>query len=147
MKPRLIAHRGNINGPNPEMENHPEHIRTALQLGFDVEIDVRHVGGMILLGHDSSQHKVEWPLLEDRRIWCHAKTIITFQTLLSNRRINCFYLNTEEIVLTSQGYIWTFGIEAVPNTIYGGNSGCMSNMPSVYGICSDYVQTIQSTSD
>ena len=36
----LISHRGNINGPNPEMENNPEYIQKALDLGYDVEVDV-----------------------------------------------------------------------------------------------------------
>jgi len=27
---KLIAHRGNINGPNPEKENHPDYINTAI---------------------------------------------------------------------------------------------------------------------
>ena len=37
---KLIAHRGNINGPNPEMENNPEYILNTLSLGYDCEIDV-----------------------------------------------------------------------------------------------------------
>ena len=28
----LISHRGNINGPNPEMENNPEYIQKAIRL-------------------------------------------------------------------------------------------------------------------
>ena len=34
----LISHRGNISGPNPERENHPEYIFEALQAGYDVDI-------------------------------------------------------------------------------------------------------------
>ena len=30
---KLIAHRGNIDGPS-EMENHPDHIQKALDAGF-----------------------------------------------------------------------------------------------------------------
>ena len=37
---KLIAHRGNINGPNPEKENHPDYINTAIKSGYDVEVDV-----------------------------------------------------------------------------------------------------------
>ena len=36
----FISHRGNINGRNSEMENHPEYIMAALREGYDVEIDV-----------------------------------------------------------------------------------------------------------
>ena len=37
---KLIAHRGNIDGPNPERENSPEYIEEALKAGYDVEVDV-----------------------------------------------------------------------------------------------------------
>ena len=37
----LIAHRGNVSGPNPEMENNPLYIDRALEKGYDVEIDIR----------------------------------------------------------------------------------------------------------
>ena len=36
----IIAHRGNLNGPQPENENNPEYINSALELGFSAEIDV-----------------------------------------------------------------------------------------------------------
>ena len=36
----LISHRGNINGKNPEKENHPDYIWVAIQAGYEVEIDV-----------------------------------------------------------------------------------------------------------
>ena len=32
----LIAHRGNISGPNPKRENTPEYIEEAIEKGFDV---------------------------------------------------------------------------------------------------------------
>ena len=32
----LISHRGNLTGKNPERENHPDYIKEALDLGFDV---------------------------------------------------------------------------------------------------------------
>ena len=36
----LISHRGNINGRQPNLENLPEYIDSALELGYDVEIDI-----------------------------------------------------------------------------------------------------------
>jgi hypothetical protein len=36
----LIAHRGNINGPNKEHENSPGYILNAIELGYDVEVDI-----------------------------------------------------------------------------------------------------------
>ena len=36
---KFISHRGNLNGPIEEYENHPEYILEALKKGFNVEID------------------------------------------------------------------------------------------------------------
>ena len=37
---KLIAHRGLFNGPNKELENNPDQIEKAWNLGFDCEIDL-----------------------------------------------------------------------------------------------------------
>ena len=50
---RLIAHRGNLNGPNPLVENDPQRITYCIDEGYDVEIDVRydHHTNMLWLFH------------------------------------------------------------------------------------------------
>lgn len=35
-----IAHRGNINGKLPEMENSPNYVMAAIEKGYDCEIDL-----------------------------------------------------------------------------------------------------------
>ena len=55
---RLIAHRGNITGPDPSRENHPDYIRQAIDLGYNVEIDVWRIGGKFILGHDEPQYEI-----------------------------------------------------------------------------------------
>ena len=59
---RLIAHRGNLNGPNPLVENDPQRITYCIDEGYDVEIDVRydHHTNMLWLGHDEPQYKITW---------------------------------------------------------------------------------------
>ena len=42
---KIISHRGNIRGPNPEKENRPSYIDCALGNGYDVEIDINTVKG------------------------------------------------------------------------------------------------------
>ena len=54
----LISHRGNINGPNPSMENKPEYVLDAKLKGYDVEIDVWWKEDGFYLGHDEPQYKV-----------------------------------------------------------------------------------------
>ena len=59
---KLIAHRGNINGPDPSKENTPEYIEQAIAQGFDVEVDVRYspLHSKLYLGHDEPDYKVDW---------------------------------------------------------------------------------------
>ena len=58
---KLISHRGNINGPNKEQENHPDYITSALKQGYDVEVDVWLIDGNIVLGHDEPQYDLGPP--------------------------------------------------------------------------------------
>jgi hypothetical protein len=50
----LISHRGNINGKQPNKENHSLYIFEAIKQGFQVEIDVWFIDGKFKLGHDES---------------------------------------------------------------------------------------------
>ena len=37
---KLIAHKGNIDGPNSVTENHPDQIDKCIAEGYDVEVDL-----------------------------------------------------------------------------------------------------------
>ena len=71
---KLIAHRGNINGPDPENENSPKYIESAIQQGYDVEIDLRVDLGL-QLGHDESQYFIDssWLSTFKDNLWIHCK--------------------------------------------------------------------------
>jgi hypothetical protein len=60
----LISHRGNISGPNPEQENHPDYIWAAIQAGYDVEVDVWFENGKFMLGHDEPQYEFPFGLIK-----------------------------------------------------------------------------------
>ena len=62
----LIAHRGNVDGPEPERENSYEHINNALNRGFDVEIDVWYHENNWYLGHDEPKYTFGWHWLKHR---------------------------------------------------------------------------------
>ena len=83
---RLIAHRGNLNGPNPLVENDPQRITYCIDEGYDVEIDVRydHHTNMLWLGHDEPQHKVNWFWIAGRRehLWIHCKMLQLYMSFL-----------------------------------------------------------------
>ena len=63
----LISHRGNINGPIFEAENKPEYIDDTIRLGYEVEIDIWIIEGVLLLGHDESQYGITLDWLNKRK--------------------------------------------------------------------------------
>ena len=139
----LIAHRGNIDGPELERENNPEYINIALDRGFDVEIDVWYHDERWYLGHDKPQYEVgiHWLKKEDR-LWVHCKDYKTLAKMMELRphAINFFYHTNEDYILTSQGIIWAF-----PDKPGGNNTICVmpelnnSSVDGFCGICSDYI--------
>ena len=69
---RLISHRGNIDGPD-KLENHPDRIKYALKIGYDVEIDIWNLDGVLYLGHDVPEHNIRIDFLNQHRLWIHCK--------------------------------------------------------------------------
>lgn len=138
---KLIAHRGNIHGPNSEKENHPDYITQTLKLGYDVEIDVWYENEKWYLGHDSPTYEIKYGFLCDRRFWLHAKNGDAFNMLLQDCTLNVFWHTTEDWVLTSKRHIWTY-----PNkTLYPESicvlpeRGWVGDIEKCYGVCTDYV--------
>ena len=139
----LIAHRGNINGPNPERENHPEYILEALNQGYNVEVDLWWKKSLMdewFLGHDEPQYRTHKKLLHRDGVWIHCKDYKTFQRL-ADTNLNFFYHTDEDYVLTGHNFIWAYpGKPGTENTI------CV--MPEYYdtpvegfaGVCSDFVE-------
>jgi hypothetical protein len=136
---KIISHRGNLDGRKPECENNPTYIQQALDLGFDVEIDVWFVDGEFFLGHDSAIYHVEssWILGRAASLWCHAKNIEAMEQLLLMDDVICFWHETDKMTLTSSGILW----------MYPGNYNHKAitveldepkNIPKVWGICTDY---------
>ena len=73
---KLIAHKGNINGPDPSKENTPEQIEYCIKNGYDVEIDVWYdLDGKLWLGHDKAQYEITWWWLAGLQsyLWIHCK--------------------------------------------------------------------------
>ena len=55
---KIIAHRGNIIGPQPAFENTTNYVLDAVYKGFEVEIDVWWKKGNFYLGHDGSEQYI-----------------------------------------------------------------------------------------
>ena len=139
----LISHRGNIEGPNSSLENSPDYINTALNLGFDVEIDVwLDPDGDIYLGHDFGIYPVDPTFLINEHLWCHAKNIEAFEYMLKNRFIHCFWHQDDFYTLTSRAYVWCYPGHYARHSrsIYVLSDKVLMDLSNVHGICSDYIK-------
>jgi hypothetical protein len=142
---KLISHRGNISGPNPEKENHPEYILAALQEGYDVEIDVWFENEKFMLGHDEPQYEFPFELLDQNysKLWIHCKNMDALSILnnldSSGDKVNYFWHENDLGVLTSKGYIWSTnlfnrGILVMPEVFN------KEPIETTFGVCSDYIE-------
>lgn len=151
----LIAHRGLTDGPNALLENTPEQIHRALRAGYGVEVDLWYRDDQFFLGHDAPVHPCDWQLLTQDRLWIHCKDTTTFFRLRHiNNGLNFFFHDRDDIVLTSQGDIWTY--LGQPHTLSAWSIAVMPEMTydwdeikqlhdsnACYAICSDYVNRIR----
>ena len=144
---RFIAHRGNIEGRNPDRENTISYIEEALALDLDVEIDVTLSEGQYYLGHDELGEVIPTESLNNHRIWCHAKTLETLRSLAPLPQVNVFFQTTEQIVLTSKGFFWNhsdvmsgFGPKDV-GVMLDYHEQFMTANPGLHALCSDHALT------
>ncbi len=145
---KLIAHKGNVNGPDPSKENTPEQIEWCIDNGYDVEIDIRYNpdNDKFYLGHDEHQHEVNWWWLAGKsaHLWIHCKDLTTLHEFTAKTSgYNYFWHQGDDYTLTSRGQIW-----ASPGKPYKNDTVIVVEDPEdikeydCYGICSDYVGRI-----
>lgn len=144
----LIAHRGNLKGPDPEVENRPEQIDLCIGLGFHVEIDLRYIDDSFYLGHDYPDHHINEDYLLARKdsLYCHAKDLAALRRLLE-MKMKCFFHDTDAAVLTSDGMIWCYpgqrsgsslDILVMPERVDPEFGSLNSDLKICRGICTDY---------
>jgi len=104
---KLISHRGNICGRVPARENRPSYIDCALQLGYDVEIDIRYCKGEFWLGHDTPDYKIPeiWINTRKHMLWFHCKDIFS-AIRLKDMKVNYFCHTADPYVPVSSGHFW-----------------------------------------
>jgi hypothetical protein len=142
---KLISHRGNIAGPQPELENTPAYVLNALKRGFECEVDLWHHNKEWFLGHEGPETKIDLDFVMRDDIWVHAKDLGTMAELIKidSHLINFFYHTVEDAVMTSRGYLWTYpgkplthySIAVKPENI----EGEWPNIGACDGICSDWI--------
>ena len=145
----FISHRGNLTGPEKKSENNPSYVDNALDKGFDVEIDVWFKDNKFYLGHDDPIHETNIDFLNKKNIWAHAKNIEALNELIK-LNIHCYWHQSDDVVLTSKGFLWTFpgktltnnSIEVLPEV----NTKIIEDIKisNCAGVCSDYIENIKS---
>jgi hypothetical protein len=142
---KLISHRGNINGSIPHNENHPDYIDEAIHVGFDVEIDVWMIEGILYLGHDEPQYGITQHWLNERyeKLWIHCKNVEAMEWFNMIGGFNYFWHQNDDYTLTSKNILWVY-----PGKKLTANSICV--MPEInnldkyilnecLGVCSDNI--------
>jgi hypothetical protein len=105
----IIAHRGLTDGPDKLLQNTPTQVQHALDFGYDVEIDVWYSDKKYFLGHDKPEHEVDWNWLTQSNMWIHCKNLPAFFDMRDRTIIhNYFWHESDAVVLTSRGNIWTY---------------------------------------
>lgn len=142
-----IAHRGNIEGKNSELENTPDYIYQALANDYHVEVDVWYHNCQLYLGHDKPLMPVPENLLSKFDIWWHAKDIETLFYLKQNRAgVRYFFHNKDACTLTSNNLIWTYpGKKLTPDSICVMPENARgfyttNDLKGCAGICSDNIK-------
>lgn len=145
-----ISHRGNIDGPQPTKENRPSYIDAAIQLGYDVEIDIRLIKSELWLGHDYGEYKVslKWLDLRKDKLWIHCKDKDSASYLIESKKGFQFFCHTQdEYVLTSTNHLWVHDLTCtiddtciIPLMTLSSLELYDGEVP--FAICSNYVSKI-----
>ena len=144
---RYIAHRGLFEGPNKELENRPEQIKSALTKGYDVEIDLWWHNNNWMLGHDEPQYIVSEQFIGHQRLWIHCKNLDALYKLsICPIRYVYFWHQKDDFTLTSNNILWTYpgqhltnnSIAVMPESTPDYWDYCRNL--DIIGVCTDYVE-------
>ena len=145
---KIICHRGNTFGPDPDNENKPEVIDYCIRMGYDIEIDLWVHNNDLYLGHDEPTYPVtmDYLLPLRTRLWVHCKNLQASTELYKHPNFNYFFHDTDDYTLTSERYVWTY---PKPQNVFSYNQVLLDFTPNVdfskykrlgiYGVCVDYV--------
>jgi hypothetical protein len=143
---KIIAHRGNLEGPNINTENTVSQILLAIERGFDAEIDLWVENGKFFLGHDLPTYEISIDFLKNNQsyLWIHCKNleaIVFLKKFLPTS--NFFWHQSDDFALTSKGYIWTYpGKTTTDQSVIVDLSENPRVSYEAFGICTDYPERV-----
>ena len=139
---KIIAHRANISGPNISNENKISSIKKCIELGYDVEIDIRFFNGYLYLGHDQPKDIITKEELLDikTKVWIHCKNLKAISYFKKiDEEFNYFWHEKDSYTLTSKGYIWAYPGVKCENAITVMPELPKEELKDYIGICSDNI--------
>jgi hypothetical protein len=148
---KLISHRGNIIGSNPNRENSPSYIDTAICAGYDVEVDINYSNGKFYLGHDTPDYEITeiWMAKRKNKIWFHCKNLEAATQLIALQRklsieFKFFCHSSDSFILTSNNYVWVHNLSLDLNNkciipLLSDTDVLKYNGNLVYAVCTDYI--------
>ena len=105
--PRWILHRGLRAGPDSMLENQELLLKQRLHEGWEVEVDVWSLDGVLWLGHDRPTTRLEdRTLLAHPGVWVHLKNLEAASELQDYA--HSFVHDNDPAVFTSKGFLWCF---------------------------------------
>lgn len=144
---KIICHRGNTFGPDPDNENKPEVIDYCIRQGYDVEVDLWYHNKTLYLGHDEPKYPITKDYLYwiKDKLWIHCKNLSVLG-IIGRGGYNYFLHQNDDYVLTSSNFVWTYPrpqkeveffqvlLDFSPNVDFE-----MYKKMGIYGLCVDYV--------
>jgi len=144
---KWIAHRGNINGKFESYENEPAYIDKAISEGFDVEIDVWMIDGVLFLGHDEPQYGVSQLWFNERyeRLWIHCKNVEAIEWFNMIGGFNYFWHTNDDYTLISNKIVLVKpGQKLIENSICCMPEwGYVGDITKCYAIMTDEIITFK----
>ena len=142
----LIAHRGNFNRVDPERENTLSYLYAAIEMGYDIEVDIRLTSSGFMLGHDNPVYPITESQIQEisKHAWFHAKNYDALVSLTKDGH-HVFAHDQDLWALTSRNIVWSHKHQCNPNGIV-----CMPNLEidrdiiiSAKGVCHDRLDLVE----
>lgn len=142
----IIAHRGNIDGP--DSCNHDlKKIADGIGQGYYMELDLWKIDGNFYFGHDTPEKLICLDDFDHPKVFFHLKNLF----LPRLKFADAFSIDHDNFVLTLRGRLWcNYGAGFAENSVVCAPELVKSEEPlenflrshqKAWGICTDYART------
>ena len=140
---KLISNRGNIDGPNPELENKQDYIQMAINRGYDVKIDIWLKDNRIYLGSNEPDYllDIDWLERNKSKLWLQCRDVELLEKLISLDPVGSnlhLFIYEDSVAMTNRARLWGYeGSESIALL----QEKEVDKELNVFGVCSDHIQS------